>query len=212
MKRKIWCDIGCGVGEVLMALKSFQQSEYEAIGIESEPKALQFGREKGLNIVEGFLDPNNQMENLLNIISDADIVSMFNVLEHVEYPDRVIDIFKKYMKKGSFLVIEVPRHPSLASFSNLVFPQFTYRHIDPPVHLQIFSEKAIEMLIKDSFQTVGIWEFGQGYTDILTSMVLLNNKKEITLYQHLMDISNNVQKAIDESGFSDIMVVVMYKL
>jgi SAM-dependent methyltransferase len=212
-KKKVWCDIGCGVGELLVAIESFQQNknEYEAVGIESDPRALRFGRGRNLNIIEGFLDPDNPRGDLLEVISTSNIVSMFNVLEHIEHPNRVVDIFKKYMKAGSFLVIEVPRHPSLASFSNLISPQLTYRHIAPPVHLQIFSEKAMGMLVKDSFHIIGKWGFGQGFTDILTSMMFLGNKRDLSLYQQLMDISNDVQKVIDIEGYSDTMIFVMQK-
>jgi SAM-dependent methyltransferase len=208
-----WCDIGCGVGEMLMALKKYLPPRYniEGIGIESDPREIEFGRGKGLNIVNGFLDPDNPNMELLEIISNADIVSMFMVLEHMEYPNRIIDLLKITMKEGSFLIIEVPRHPSLASFVNLISPQFTYRHIIPPVHLQVFSEKAIKKLTKDTFEIIATWGFGQGYTDILTNSMLLGKTNNLDLYNDLMKISNEVQKIIDENGYSDDMIFVMKK-
>lgn len=58
---------------------------------------------------------------------------------------------------------------------------------------------------------VGTWGFGQGFTDILTGMMLLGNVYEIELYENLMDISNDIQRIIDEKGFSDQMIYVLEK-
>lgn len=185
---------------------------YKGIGIESDPREIQFARSKGLEVIEGFFDPDYEVQAIQEIVSKADVVSMFNVLEHIEYPHKTIEILEKNMKTGSLLVLEVPRHPSMASFANLIYPQFTYRHITPPVHLQIFSEKSIEILTSDSFNLLATWGFGQGYTDILTNAVLLDRTKDTTLYQQLMDISNDVQKIIDENGYSDTMIFVLKRL
>jgi SAM-dependent methyltransferase len=210
-KKNIWCDVGCGVGEALMALKTLEDIRWEGIGIEIDPAEIKFGVSKGLNIVEGFIDPNNPVDYLTKIISDADVTSMFNVLEHIEHPDKIIDFYKKHIKKGAYLVIEAPRHPSMASFVNLLSPDLTYRHITPPIHFQVFSEKAIEILTGDEFRLIATWGFGQGYTDVLTNTMLLGNIKESSLYQQLMDISNDVQKVIDEKGYADQMVYVLQK-
>jgi len=51
----------------------------------------------------------------------------------------------------------------------------------------------------------------QNYQDILTTTILLGNITEMDLYSALMDISNDVQKVIDEKGFSDHMIYVLKK-
>jgi CMP-N-acetylneuraminic acid synthetase/2-polyprenyl-3-methyl-5-hydroxy-6-metoxy-1,4-benzoquinol methylase len=211
-EKLLWCDIGCGVGEILMALKNVDYVNYfNGIGIEIDTEEIKFGIKKCLNIIEGFLVPNDVSSEIVKIISTADIISMFNVLEHTEQPDQIIDIFKKYMKNGAYLIIEVPRHPSLSSFANLTNPNLTYRHIVPPIHLQVFSEKSIERLLGYDFSLLATWGFGQGYTDILTNAMLVNNINENLLYQNLIDISNEVQKTIDIHGFSDQMIFIAQK-
>lgn len=207
----VWCDIGCGVGELLAGLKQKYNNEIEGIGIEIDPAEIRFGQDRGLKIVQGFIDPDNTPNEIIEIIRSADVVSMLNVLEHIEKPDDVINFYKRHMKSGAYLVIEVPRHPSLASFVNLTSADLTYRHIVPPVHLQVFSEISIEKMAGKEFKLVGTWGFGQGFTDILTSMMLLGNITQTDLYENLMDISNDVQKVIDEKGFSDQMIYVLEK-
>jgi 2-polyprenyl-3-methyl-5-hydroxy-6-metoxy-1,4-benzoquinol methylase len=144
----ILCDAGCGVGELLAGLKQNYNGKIDGIGIEIDPAEIRFERDKDLEIIQGFIDPNNPSEEIIDIVRKADIVSMLNVLEHMEKPDEIINFYKRYMKKGSNLVIEVPRHPSLASFVNLASPKLTYRHIAPPVHLQVFSDKSIVEIMK----------------------------------------------------------------
>jgi len=206
-----WCDVGCGVGEILAGLKQNYLGKFEGIGIEADPTEIEFGQNKGLKIIKGFIAPENTANEIIDLISKADVVSMMNVLEHIEKPDKIVDFYKRYMKSNAYLVIEVPRHPSLASFANLVSPELTYRHIVPPVHLQIFSDKAMEIMAGEEFELVATWGFGQGYTDMLTSTMLLGNIAEMELYSALMDISNDVQKIIDEKGFSDQMIYVLKK-
>jgi hypothetical protein len=196
----------------LLALKQKYGDRFESFGLEIDPAEINFGRSKGLRIIEKFIDPENIDDEIVEIIHKADILSMLNVLEHIEKPDEMISLYKQHMKKGAYLVIEVPRHPSLASFINLVSPDLTYRHLTPPVHLQVFSDKSIEMITGKEFEIVGTWGFGQGYTDLLTNAMLLENITEMELYQSLMDISNYIQKAIDEKGFSDQMIYILKKM
>ena len=209
-KKRIWCDVGCGVGHLLTGLKE-NYSSWEGVGIEADPSEIQFAQSKGLKVVEGFINPDEPEPELIKIIANADVVSMINVLEHIERPDKMIAFYAMHMKKGAYLVIEVPRHPSLSSFSNLVAPDLAYRHIVPPTHLQIFSEKAMEMLTTPDFCLLAQWGFGLGYNEFLTQTMLLGQIRETTLYQQLMDIGNDIQKVIDERGFSDMMIYVYEK-
>ena len=142
---KKWLDIGSGGGENLYAAKELG---YEIKGFESDTKALEFSNHKlgGAYVKSGFLDIKNCDNNLLESIRNADVITFFNTLEHLENPKKVIDFFGNTMKKDSLLVIEVPRHPSLASYANAMSPHKVYRHLIPPYHLNIFSEKALEIM------------------------------------------------------------------
>jgi len=192
-------------------LTALSRTVVKGIGIEIDPREIQFARNRGLDVVEGFIDPFNPDERLNKIIEQADVVSMLNVLEHIEHPDAVINYYAEHMKTGACLVVEVPHHPSAASFVNLTSPDFTYRHIVPPIHLQVFSDKAIELMAGKSFRLIGTWGFGQGFTDMLTSAAIGSGGKESPLYQLLMNISNDVQRVIDKNGFADQMLYVLRK-
>ena len=85
------------------------------------------------------------------------------VLEHIPNPSDFIRDIYDYSNKNSILVFEVPRHPSLASFSNLVSHDAVYRHIVPPQHLQIFTEEGVDKILKNKYEIIGKWGFGQGF-------------------------------------------------
>lgn len=144
---KIWLDIGSGGGENLYAAKELG---YEIMGFESDTKALKFSNEKlgGEYVQSGFLDIANCDNSLLESMAKADVITFFNTLEHLENPKKVLEFFGNTMKKDSLLIIEVPRHPSLASYANAMSPHRVYRHLIPPYHLNIFSEQALEIMYK----------------------------------------------------------------
>lgn len=205
-----WLDIGAGGGEILTYLK--EKTNIEGVGIESDPTECTFIKKKKLKVYESFVDINKEDKEIANLIGHSEIVSLFNVLEHINNPKKFIDYIAQYMQKESYIVIEVPRHPSLASFANLTCPNKVYRHIESPQHLQVFSDESIEYILSDSFKVIGNWQFGQGYTDILTNSMILSEMEESSLYDDLMSISNEVQKVVDENGFADQMLVVAKKV
>lgn len=211
IKIDTWLDIGCGTGELLSAIK--EDGNVKVIGIESDPREVQFAREKNdLTVIEGFVDPNNSSPKIIQEIKRASVISFINVLEHIEKPNDFIAFLNENMTPGSILVFEVPRHPSLASFANLTSQDNIYRHIIPPIHLQVFSEKAIEVLINNNYQLLATWGFGQGFFDLLTNAMLISGTNNTGLFEQLLEKNNQIQRAIDESGFSDQMLFVYQKI
>ena len=185
----------------------------KAVGIESDFREVEFARKVcGLDIIEGYVDSKNPNDKIINAIHEASIISFFNVLEHIPNPIDFINDIYQYSNENSILVFEVPRHPSLASFSNLVSHDAVYRHIVPPQHLQIFTEDGVDEILKNKYEVIGKWGFGQGFFDILTESAINANLENLDLYNQLIDQSNPIQKVIDEVGFSDTMIFVCKKV
>ena len=203
-----WLDIGCGGGEILTYLKN---TKIEAVGIESDPDEVRFASEHGLRVYHYYIDLTKEEKEINDLISTSDIISCINVIEHVEEPVRFVKYICDRMKAGSVFVFEVPRHPSLASFANQTCPNAVYRHIVPPIHLQVFSEKSLIYLLGEQLEIIGKWEFGQGYTDLINNAMILGGLEESELYVSLMNISNRIQPVIDEAGYADQMLVVARK-
>ena len=209
-KIESWLDIGCATGELLSFVRDMG---IKAVGIESDFREVEFARKVcGLEIIEGYVDSNNPNQEIIDAVHNATIISFINVLEHIPHPIDFINDIYQYSSDNSILVFEVPRHPSLASFSNLVSHDAVYRHIVPPQHLQIFTEEGVQEILKNKYEIIGTWGFGQGFFDILTESAINANLENLELYNQLIDQSNPIQKVIDEFGFSDTMIFVCKKL
>ena len=142
LKVDSWLDIGCGGGDILWWLDHNYNIRTE--GIESDKYEYQFAVSKGLSVSNLYIDLNICNPQIDSIIHRNDVISFFNVLEHIEDPVKSIDYIFNCMHKGAIMVFEVPRHPSVASFANLTCKDGAYRHIVPPIHLQIFTMKVFD--------------------------------------------------------------------
>lgn len=202
-----WLDIGCSGGELLFYITE-KYKNIQARGIECDPFEVKFAKKKGLEVYEAFVDVKKNDAAIANMLRESSVVSFINTLEHVEHPQEYIDFFYDNMKSGSLLVIEVPRYPSVASFANLTNPSIVYRHITPPIHLQIFTEKAMDLLFDGKFEMLGKWGFGQGYTDLLVNAMINAGLKENNLYHRVCSIANEVQRVMDSNGLADQMIYV----
>ncbi len=207
-KPQKWLDIGCGGGEILEYLKKY---DIEPIGIESDPAECRFIHLRGNHVIQKYIDIEKDDPELSALIEKSDIISFINVLEHLVNPVEFIDYLYKNMHKNAIMVFEVPRYPSMASFANLTNPNNVYRHIVPPIHLQIFSDKSIDFLLDKKYRVEGKWFFGQGYTDVVTNAMIQAGKRTSCLYDLMMNISNEVQAIVDKNGFSDQMLIVAIK-
>jgi len=201
-----WLDIGCGVGELVHAAKN---SGYQASGFESSLSECKFGRVKGLDIQCASVSK----DNFASIgIDEADIISLINVLEHQLSPREFISDLAPFIKKGSWLVIEVPRHPSLSSFMNRVFPHLTVRHMYPPDHLHVFTEKSFDLLLSETNLIVEhVWLFGQDFLEVIYSLACTDPANSLKPYEDFIASSNVIQASLDSENLSDTMFVVAKK-
>ncbi|MCX2683651.1 class I SAM-dependent methyltransferase [Campylobacter sp. MIT 21-1685] len=206
---KQWLDIGSGGGENLFAAKKLG---FRVSGFESDSKAVAFANRKlGRDVVrEGFLDSTNCDKALLHSIKNANVISFFNVLEHLDNPKETLSFLGKTMRKKSLLAIEVPRHPSLASYANFLAPNRVYRHLIPPFHLNIFSEKALELASRGGgLSCVAKWTYGQGFMDMIHAFK--EYEKNGAMYEKISLLSNSIQALIDENGLADFLLIVLQK-
>ncbi|MGE4297200.1 MAG: methyltransferase domain-containing protein [Desulfovibrionaceae bacterium] len=203
--RGTWVDVGCGSGELLTAAGELG---FSPVGVEADPASLAFARRRGFTVHQGFL-PSPECNH---VFKGASVVSMINVLEHVIDPVGLLGGIAAHMEAGAAAVFEVPRHPSLSSLSNLLFPDLAYRHIYPPDHLNIFTEKAAAiMLDKAGLRPLGVWTFGQDFQDLVSAASLKSGYRENPLLDAVIGATPGIQQAVDEAGLSDALFVVAVK-
>lgn len=95
-------DLGCGIGETAIALK---KAGYDVVGVEESERAINYLKNE-------YPDVDWRKANLTEFLSNAekkyDVISMFHVLEHIPYPNRVIDLVDKSLAHDGLIAIEVP--------------------------------------------------------------------------------------------------------
>lgn len=133
-KKKIWLDVGAGEGNFLNSVSADRK-----IGIEISAAGRKFMQGKGIETMseKEFLQLNN-----LN----ADVISFWHVLEHIEDPLKYLKTAKRNIFKKGKIVIGIP---NIDSFDFKVFQRYWF-HLAPKYHLWHFSPKSIEMLLSKS--------------------------------------------------------------
>jgi len=144
-------DIGCSAG---LFLNHARENGWEAFGIELSPDTSEIARKKyGLNVHTGRLEKNTfEPESF-------DVVTMWDVIEHLEDPTSVLSMVRDILKPGAILLFETPNIDGL-------FPRISYKianavnywpHPEPPGHLFQFSKQTVEqLLVLSGFEIVAV--------------------------------------------------------
>jgi SAM-dependent methyltransferase len=93
-------DVGCATG---IFLQGMRQRGWEPQGVELSPSAASYARSRfGLPVVEG------ELETAAFEPASFDLVTLWDVLEHVPEPDRTLGECARVLKPGGWLVMSLP--------------------------------------------------------------------------------------------------------
>lgn len=136
-------DIGCSSG---LFLATAREAGWQVRGLEYSPDSAQMARQQfGLDVVTGELGPDTFAP------ASFDVVTLWDVIEHVPDPRLVLERAKPLLAPGGLLVIKTPNLDGL-------YPQVSYRfarriqfwgHPEPPGHLFQFSTKTLARIVRD---------------------------------------------------------------
>jgi len=133
-------DVGVGFGHFILTGKLLG---HEVYGVELSQANVDFVRNDLLLDVE-----NN---NFLDVSEDKkyDIVTLWDVLEHIDAGDKIIEKASRIMKSGGFIFLQVPQIDSF--FAKLLNGAWWAMGLD---HVNYFSKKTIKQLLsKYGFRT-----------------------------------------------------------
>ena len=94
-------DIGCGCGRMLELLAK----DYDAMGLDASPLAVEFSHQRGVNILQGFLPDQIPLPE-----KSFDAVLMLDVLEHLDDDVRCAAAVAKLLKPGGLFLCTVPAY------------------------------------------------------------------------------------------------------
>jgi 2-polyprenyl-3-methyl-5-hydroxy-6-metoxy-1,4-benzoquinol methylase len=131
-------DVGCAVGLFLVAARD---AGWNAVGYERSIWASQYGREHyGVDIVTG--------NSTIDIFPSAsfDVITMWDVLEHIEDPVLAIENVAKWLVPGGILALSTVNAGSLGARLR----GKAWRHFAPPHHLHYFNLRSLFTILTNS--------------------------------------------------------------
>ena len=137
-KRGKLLDIGCLTGHFMEVATNYG---WDCTGIELHTKAYNFCKSSNLNVYNRPLDKINFENNYF------DAITMWDVLEHLPNPKKVLSTINHILKSNGILLILVPNGGSLAA--RILREQCNM--FNGCQHINLFSLPTIELLL-DSFQ------------------------------------------------------------
>jgi 2-polyprenyl-3-methyl-5-hydroxy-6-metoxy-1,4-benzoquinol methylase len=101
--RPRYLDVGCSTGFVVEAARD---AGWDAIGIDLNPSAIEFGRSRGLDLRSVALDEGGFEP------ASFDAVSLFDVLEHLIDPAGTLRACARLLRPGGIVFLYVPNYDS----------------------------------------------------------------------------------------------------
>ena len=179
-------DIGCSSG---MFLSIVQEQGFSGFGVEPNTKEASHAKNHGINVLGKTITdiPRNQK---------FDVITMWDVLEHINSPGNFVKSLKKYLKPGGVVFVQIPTCDSLAARimrekSNM---------FDGIEHLTLFSKKSLDIC----FENAG---FSSKITKtIITESFALKNYLSYESDPYLPSNNNNcesIEELIDFDGIEE---------
>lgn len=136
-------EIGCGTGYGSNYLAENGVKIITACDV--DPSAISFARRHNPHSNINFLEADVEK---LELAEKYDVVVAFEVIEHLQQPEKLITIAKKSLKKGGFLILSTP---------NKTYSSFDGSRPSNPYHVYEYYPNELEQLLDKYFETVNLY-------------------------------------------------------
>jgi 2-polyprenyl-3-methyl-5-hydroxy-6-metoxy-1,4-benzoquinol methylase len=126
-------DLGCAYGFFLKEARC----HFEVSGIELSEHAAAACRQAGLNVLSGVVDEANMAR-----VGEVDVITMFDVIEHLPQPGETLALCYRYLKPGGIIVITTGDFAALAAR----WAGAKWRLMTPPQHLWYFTRESLRRM------------------------------------------------------------------
>jgi 2-polyprenyl-3-methyl-5-hydroxy-6-metoxy-1,4-benzoquinol methylase len=128
-------DVGCSTGFVVEAARD---AGWEAIGIDLNPSAIDFGRTRGLDLRTAALEDGGFADG------SFDAVALFDVLEHLHDPRKTLDACVRLLRPGGIVFLYVPNYDSASRLLMGADAHFIW----PTHHLNYYTPATMQDLLE----------------------------------------------------------------
>ena len=192
-------EIGCAYGFFLNSIKNNFKN---VSGIEINKDAVEYARDKlDLDVINGDFATNKNIS-----LQKYNIFCMFDVIEHLNNPDKTIKRIATETNDETYIYITTGDIESL----NARVKGKNWRLIHPPSHIHYFSKKTIKLLLeKNGFKIISIKYCGynrnllsilskikiiKNYFSFIIKLIVFLKLSDLNLYLNLYDIMLVVAK------------------
>ena len=143
-RSRTWLDVGCGHGELLVALKELSGGKIGSKGTEPNQHKIVAACKRGLDV---------SFFNLASHEGHYDTISMLNVYSHLTNPPDFFRLVKSKLKPGGEVLLETGDTANLP-------PAKHPRPFLLPDHLSFGSEEVISKILQDAgFKVVSVHKY-----------------------------------------------------
>ena len=190
-KRGDLLDFGCGTGEFV----NFAKKYFNVAAFDFSSKLSNFV-EDNYNI--------KTFSKLNKINKKFDVITLYDVLEHVENPLKLLNKLNNLLKKNGIIIVYSPNKSSLGfdilvSKSNLC---------TAPFHLTYFNSDTVAKYLNKNFAVIYLKTFGLDLVDIYT---YIRDKHKIKYNKSTINKFFSYQDKIDKIGYSNHLRLVLKK-
>lgn len=136
-------DVGCATGDFIIVAKK----HYDAEGLELSGWSSRMAEQRGIKIYRKLL---GEMEPL----AEYDMITMWGVIEHFEYPKKEIENIARILKQGGIVALWTGDISSIMAF--VMGKKWWYYQGQ---HIQMFTNKSMKIL----FESCGFEKVYMGY-------------------------------------------------
>ena len=130
-------DVGCGNGDFLL---NARDAGWDVVGIDSDPKAVDVARQRGLNARAGSIDL------FAGQSSCFDAITLSHVLEHLHEPKRVVLAVHRLLRPGGVIFVDTP---NINSQGAALWGK-DWRGLEAPRHLVLFCVTGLVGLLQSA--------------------------------------------------------------
>lgn len=199
--RKV-ADIGCGCGSFLDFISG---AVSDIIAIEPSEVYRKILTNKGYNTYAYATEAKKKWNNSL------DIVTSFDVIEHVENPENFMKDIHDLLKDGGIGIVGTPTEtPVMRAFLGEIYDR---ELLFSTQHLWILGEKNLSILAKNAgFSNIKIKYFQRYGINNFIGWIKEKKPKCDVSNEMLTNTLNQVWKSeLEEKGLSDYIVIYLYK-
>jgi methionine biosynthesis protein MetW len=167
-------DIGSSLGYLLRALI---EAGFEAEGIEPSKFGVEYCRERGLNVTEGYFGRS------VYPASSFDIVILNHVLEHVPNPSELLRDVREVLREHGIIVVSLPNFGSIEAQLlkqkwRLLMPEEHYLQFTPRTLSAFLANNGFEVV--EAKTSVRFTELSDPWKEV--KRALLKDRKNLVYY------------------------------